>query len=247
MRAFLRLTWIDLKLYLREPVAVFFTVAFPPLLVLLFGVIYGNEPSALFGGRGSMDVSMPAYTAMVLGVVAFIGIPVTIAANRESGVLRRFRATSLRPVTYIAADVVSNLAMTLVGMGGLVLVGWALYRVRFEGHVGAVLAAVVLSALAMFSLGYLIASLVPTARAAQVVGLAVFYPMTFLSGAALPLELLPEGVRRVSDLLPLTFAVKLLRGLWIGDALRDHLLEIAVLLGVLVVATAVAARAFRWE
>lgn len=247
MRAFLRLAWVDLKLFLREPVAVFFTIAFPPLLVVLFGVIYGNEPSAMFGGRGSMDVSMPAYTAMVLGVVAFIGIPVTIAANRESGVLRRFRATSLRPVTYIAADVVSNLGMTLVGMGGLVLVGWALYRVRFEGHVGPVLAGVVLSALAMFSLGYLIASLVPTARAAQVVGLAVFYPMMFLSGAGLPLELLPEGVRRVSDLLPLTFAVKLLRGLWIGDPLRDHLLEVAVLGGVLLVATAVAARAFRWE
>ena len=247
MRGFARLTWAHVKLCAREPVGMFFTIAFPPLLLVLFGVIYGNEPSAMFGGRGSMDVSIPAYTALVLGVVGFIGIPVTIAAHREAGVLRRFRATPLRPVTYIASDVVSNLAMTLVGMGGLVLVGWALFRVRFEGHVGAVLVAVVLSALAMFSMGYLIASLAPTARAAQLIGLAVFYPMTFLSGAGLPLELLPAGVRRVSDLLPLTFVVKLLRGLWIGDALRDHLLEIAVLGGVLVVCTALASRAFRWE
>lgn len=247
MRAFLRLTWTNVKLYVREPVAMFFTIAFPPLLVVLFGTIYGNDPSAMFGGRGSMDVSIPAYTAMVLGVVAFVGIPVTIAANRESGVLRRFRATSLRPVTYIAADVVSNLAMTLAGMGGLMLVGWLLYRVRFDGHVGPVLFGVVLTALAMFALGYLVASAVPTARAAQVVGLAVFYPMMFLSGAGLPLELLPEGVRRVSDLLPLTFGVKLLRGLWIGEPLGNHGVEIAVLAGVLVVGTAASARLFRWE
>ena len=102
MRGLRRLTAMDLRLYLREPIATFFTLAFPPLLVVLFGTIYGNDPTPMFGGRGSMDVSMPAYTALILGTVAFLGIPINISSNRETGVLRRYRAagaarTRIRP------------------------------------------------------------------------------------------------------------------------------------------------------
>jgi len=247
MRGFRQLTLTNLRLYLRDPITTFFTLAFPPLLIVLFGAIYGNDPLPLFGGYGSMDVSIPGYTALILGSVGFLTIPITISAYRESGVLRRFQATALRPLTYILADVVTNLAMTFLGMVGLVAVGWLLYRVRFEGQVIGVVTAVAFGGLAMFAVGYLIASLAPSARAAQVIGLVVFYPMVFISGAGMPLELMPETIRKVADFLPLTYVVKLLRGLWFGDAWRDHLLETAVLGGILVVCTAVAARFFRWE
>ena len=247
MRSFGKLVYANLKLYLREPIGTFFTLAFPPMLVVLFGAMYGNDPSPMFGGYGSMDISMPAYTALILGTVGFLGVPITISGYRESGVLRRFKATPLRPFTYIAADVVANLVMTLLGMVGLVVVGWLLYRVQFEGHVIAVISAVIFGGLTMSSIGYLIASSASGARTAQVVGMAIFYPMMFLSGAGIPLEVLPEAIHKVSRFLPLTYVVRLLRGLWFGDAWGDHLLETAILGGVLVVCTALSARFFRWE
>jgi len=247
MRGFRKLTLVNLKLYLREPISTFFTLAFPPLLVVLFGAMYGNDPLPMFGGYGSMDVSMPAYTAMILGTVGFLGVPITISGYRESGVLRRFQATPMRPLTYILADIVANLVTTLLGMMGLVIVGWLLYRVQFEGQVMAVILAVVSCGLAMFSIGYLIAGLAPGARTAQVVGMVIFYPMMFLSGASIPLEIMPETIQRIADFLPLTYVVRLLRGLWFGDAWGEHLLETAVLAGVLLVCTALAARFFRWE
>lgn len=247
MRSFGKLTYVNLKLSLREPMAMFFTLAFPPLLVLLFGAMYGNDPSAMFGGYGSMDISMPAYTALILSTVGMMGVPINISGYRESGVLRRFKATALRPLTYIAADVVANLVMTLLGMLGLVVVGWLLYRVQFEGNAVAVACAVVFGGLGMFSVGYLIASLAPSARSAQVIGMVLFYPMMFLSGAGIPLEVLPESIQKISAFIPLTYVVKLLRGLWFGDAWGDHLLETAVIGGVLLVCTALAARFFRWE
>ena len=247
MKSFLKLVSVNLKLYLREPITAFFTLGFPIMLVLIFGAIYGNQPSPMFGGYGSMDVSMPGYTALILGAVGFMTVAINTSSYRDMGILRRFRATPLRPLTYILADVTTNLVMTLLGMIGVVLVGWLLYRVRFEGQPVSVILAVILSALAMFAIGYVIASLAPTARTAQVISMVIFYPMMFLSGAGMPLEILPPTIRRIADFLPLTYVARLLRGLWFGEAWGDHLLEVAVLGGILVVCTALAARLFRWE
>jgi ABC-2 type transport system permease protein len=247
MRGLTQLTVMNFKLYLREPIATFFTLAFPPLLVLLFGAMYGNDPSPLYGDYGTMDITMPAYTALILGTIGLLGVPITTSGYREQGVLRRFRATPMRPLTYIIADLLTNLTMTLLGMAILIGIGWALYKVRFQGQVLSVFIAVVFSGLTMFAVGYLIASLAPGARTAQVIGMVLFYPMMFLSGASIPLEVMPEGVRRISDFLPLTHVVTLLRGLWFGDGWGDHLTEVIILGAILVVGAGLAARFFRWE
>jgi ABC-2 type transport system permease protein len=247
MRGLKQLIFINIKLYLREPIATFFTLAFPPLLILLFGTMYGNDPLPLYGGYGAMDITMPAYSALVLGTVGLLSVPITTGGYREQGILRRYRATPLRPLTYIIADVLTNLVITLIGMVVLVAFGWLLYRVQFEGHVLSVLMAVILGGLSMFAIGYLIASIVPGARTAQVVGMVIFYPMMFLSGASVPLEVMPETVRRISDFIPLTYVVSLIRGLWFGNGWGEHLTEVIVLGGVLVVCAGLAARFFRWE
>lgn len=247
MRGWKALTLTTLRLYMREPIGAFFTLAFPAMLVLLFGAIYGNEPVAMFGGRGTMDISMPAYTALILGTVGLLSVPITTAGYREQGILRRFRSTPMRPLTYIAADVVTNLIMTLLGMAVVVLLGWLLFRVRFEGSLLAVLCAVLLGGLAMSSVGYLIASLASTARLAQIIGMVIFYPMMFLSGAGMPIEILPESIRRISTYLPLTYVVRLLRGAWFGEPWREHGLEVLILAGILLVCGGLAARFFRWE
>jgi ABC-2 type transport system permease protein len=247
MRGFLRLASTDIRLFVREPIAVFFTIAFAPLLIILNGLIFGNQPTPLSGGRGSMDLAMPAYAAMVLCIVGFMSIPVSICGFRESGVLRRYRSTPLRPMTFIAADVVSNLLMAFVGVLALGVAGWVFYHTSFAGSVIVVGIAIAFCALSMFSIGYLIAALAPNARMANVIGLLVLYPMMFLSGIFIPAEVMPETVKRISQFLPLTYAVELLRGLWFGEPWSDYLLATAVLLGVLVVCTALAARFFRWE
>jgi ABC-2 type transport system permease protein len=247
LRSLASLVLVNLRLYVREPVAAFFTVAFPIMLVLIFGAIYGNEPQEMFDNYGSMDISMPAYTALILGTVGLLGVAITTSGYREAGILRRFRITPLRPMIYIAADVTANLTMTLVGMGGVVVVGWLLHGVQFEGQAVSVFLAVILSGTAMFAVGYLIAGLAPNARAAQVIGMVLLYPMLFLSGAGIPLEVMPDSIRTISNYLPLTYVVRLLRGLWFGEPWGSLLLETGILLGVLFVCTAIAARLFRWE
>ena len=247
MRALTKYTWTEIKLFLREPIGAFFTLVFPLMMLFLFGTIYGNEPSEYFNGYGSVDVSVPAYTAMIIGTTGIIGLTITMSTYREKGILRRLRVTPLRPQVILFAQVTVFFLMTLAGMLLLILAGNVVYNLRFDGNILSVVLAFVLSSLSFFSLGFVLAAVLPNARTAQVVGMAIFYPMLFLSGAGMPLEILPEGVRNFSKFLPLTHVVTLLRGLWIGDAWSQHNTEVIVLLGLLVVGVLISVKTFRWE
>ena len=137
--------------------------------------------------------------------------------------------------------------MSLGGVVLLFLVGKLVYNARFDGNILGVLAGFTICALSFFAFGYLIASLSPTARTAQISGMIIAFPLMFLSGAAIPLEVLPEKVTSVSKYLPLYHVVTFMRGLWAGDSWADHWIEIIVLMGLLVVGTAVSVKTFRWE
>ncbi|MGD2158623.1 MAG: ABC transporter permease [Anaerolineales bacterium] len=247
MRALTKYTWIEIKLFLREPIGAFFTLVFPLMMLFLFGTIYGNDPSPYFNGYGTVDVSVPAYTAMIIGTTGIMGLTITMSAYREKGILRRLRATPLRPQIILIAQVVVIFMMTAGGMLMLILAGKLVYDLRFDGNPLSVALAFVLGSLSFFSLGFVLASVMPTARTAQVVGMVIFYPMLFLSGAGMPLELLPDGVRKFSNFLPLTHVVTLLRGLWTGDAWNQHITEVIVLVSLLVVGVLISAKTFRWE
>lgn len=247
MRALTKYTWVEIKLFLREPLGAFFTLGFPLMMLFLFGSIYGNAPSPYFNGYGTVDVSVPAYTAMIIGTTGIMGLTITMSSYREKGILRRLRATPLRPHIILTGQVVVIFAMTVVGMLLLILAGKLVYDLRFDGNPVSVALAFVLSSLSFFSLGFVLASVMPTARTAQVVGMVIFYPMLFLSGAGLPLEMLPDGVRKISNFLPLTHVVTLLRGLWTGDVWSQHITEVIVLTSMMVVGVLISARTFRWE
>ena len=133
------------------------------------------------------------------------------------------------------------------GTALLVVVAKTLFGLRFDGSWLSVGAAFTLVGAAFFSVGYLIASVASTARIAQVVGQVLFFPMMFLSGAALPLQLMPEGVRSIAELLPMTHAVLLLQNLWFGGGWGASTVQVAVLVGTLLLGLVASARLFRWE
>jgi ABC-2 type transport system permease protein len=249
MRGLKDLMWVQFKLYLREPAAFFFTLAFPTLLLLLFGAIYGNRPAPAFWGRpvGTVDASVPAYIGLIIGTVALMNIPADTATNRDSGALRRFRATPLRPLTYLAASIGVYLLLALSGTAILVIVGKVVFDLKMGGSWPAVLLGFTLSALAFFAFGYVLASVARTPRTAQTLGMVIFFPMMFLSGAGMPVQMLPARLQEFSNLLPLTYVVRLMQGLWYGDGLSHLIVPGAVLLGLLALGAVMAARLFKWE
>ena len=247
MKGLVKLFWVEFKLYMRQPQAAFFSLVFPLLLLFMFGSIYGNKPTPFFGGRGMVDVSTPAYIAIIMGSTGLMSISIVVSTYRERGVLRRFRATPLRPAAIIGAQVAVNFLMTLAGT--IILVGGALlvYHMRFNGAVGAVFVGFTLSTLSFFAIGFVVASLARTSRVAQIFGMLLYFPNIFLSGATVPKEIFPAAMRSVSKVFPMTHVVNLLQGLWIGDPWSKHFTEVAVLTGFLVVGIIVSAKTFRWE
>jgi ABC-2 type transport system permease protein len=247
MKSLLKMTWMETKLFLREPVGFFFTLIFPLMMLFLFGSIYGNIPSEYFNGQGTVDISVPAYTAMIIATTSLLGLTITVTAYRENGVLRRLRTTPINPFIILVAQVVVLFLVTLLGMLLLIVAGKLVYNLRFDGNALNVLIGFVLSILSFFALGFILAGLMPTARTAQVVGMVILYPMLFLSGAGFPRELLPETIKRIANFLPLTYVVTLLRGLWVGDPWSKHLTEVLVLIAILVLGVLISIKTFRWE
>ncbi len=241
------MTLMETKLFLREPYGAFFTLVFPLMMLFLFGSIYGNEPTTMFNGRGTVDVSIPAYTAMIIATTGLMSLTITMTAYRENGVLRRLQTTPINPLIILLAQVIVLFLMTTFGMFLLIIAGKLFYQIQFDGNVFNVFLGFLLCSFSFFSLGVVLAGLMPTTRTATVVGMVLLYPMIFLSGAGFPRELLPEAIKKISTFLPLTYVVNLLRGLWVGETWRLHITEVIVLSAVLVIGVLISIKTFRWE
>ncbi len=247
-RAFLVLTEMQLKLYLREPIAFFFTLVFPLLLLLLFGTIFGNTPDLQFKpNQGYIDYETPALIVLILATIGLLSVPIKVASEREQKILRRYQATPLKPMVYLSAEITMNILVALVGTFLLLLFGKLIYQLQLPQQAMLVFLAWVLSTLTFAAMGFLIAALAPTARIAQVVGMVLFFTMMFLSGVSLPPQMFPEWLQQVRLVFPMTHAVLLLQGLWFGESVSAHWIEISVLVFTLILCTSLATRYFRWE
>jgi ABC-2 type transport system permease protein len=248
MKSLLKMTWMEAKLFLREPMSAFFTLVFPLIYLFMYGMISGgNKPTPMYGGRGTIDAAIPSLTAVIICITGLMSTTMTMATYREKGILRRLGTTPVSPLIVLAAQVAVVFAMTCLGMLLLIAAGKLVYHVRFEGNAFSVLGGFVLSSLSFFGIGFILAGTLPTVRTAWVVAMVLLYPMMFLSGAFFSLELLPAAIQKVSAFMPLTYVVNLLNGLWVGEAWSSHLLDVGVLAVMLLLGILITTKTFRWE
>lgn len=245
MKALLKLTWTEFKLQIREPVGTFFTLAFPLFLMIIFGTVFGNEPEDFLGGFGQIDLSAAGYIAMIIGTIGMIGLPITLANYREQGILRRLRATPLQSSSILWSQVIVQVIMAGLGILLLVGAGKLLFDLRLPTGNLMIIPAVILSAFSFFAIGFALAGVMPSPRTSQAVGMALFYPMLFLSGAAFPRFLMPEAVQRIAELLPLTQVVILLEDIWLSGSW--NVTALLAMTGVLILGLVVSRLTFRWE
>jgi ABC-2 type transport system permease protein len=183
----------------------------------------------------------------MIAISAVLSLVTIISIYRDDGILKRLRATPLRPHTILTAHVLVKVLVSVLTLALLVIAGKRFVTMGPGVPVVSFAIALALATVSILSIGFLIASVVPTARFAQPVGAMVLYPMLGLSGLFFPIDVLPPPVQVAARLLPLTPAVSLLQGIWSGEAWSAHLGDLASLALIFVVCTALSSRVFRWE
>ena len=247
LRGLWTLGWIETKIFLREPLGLIGTVFVPVVIFVVLGRTMGASLATASSENSFMAVNVPVFASLLIVLSAVVSIVAIISIYREGGILKRLRATPLRPQTILIAHVMVKLLLTLVTLAILLLAGRRFYPVDVDVPVVSFALALLFSTWSILSVGFLIASLVPTARFAQPIASIILYPMIAVSGVFVPIEELPSAVQGMARLLPLTYAVSLLEGIWTGGAWSSHLGDLLALITVFVVCTALSARVFRWE
>jgi ABC-2 type transport system permease protein len=238
-----KLTWVELKLFTREPFSLIFAFLFPAVILVVLAGIFGSQPDPDFGGVSPSDYYLAGYVAVVIAAIALVALPVHVAGYRERGVLRRFRASSIPPWSVVVAQVAVGLAAGLIGAAVMLVIGVTLYDAQMPESPVTALGVFALASSSLLALGFLIASVTRSSRAAQGLGMILFFPMWLLSGAGPPPAVLTEGMRTISKVLPLTYAVSALQDAWLGRKLEPT--DLIVLTAILIVAGGLSIRLFR--
>ncbi len=244
LKGFWKLTWVETKVFVREPMGLIGTLIIPVVLFVVLGRSLGlRRPTA----TAAPPFNLAILAALFIAISAVLSLVAIISIYREGGILKRLRATPLSPVTILGSQVVLKLFFTTIGLGLLLLAGRKVFPGVLQVNVLSFTAAVLVGTASILSLGFVIASLVPTARFAQPIGGMLLYPMIALSGVFFPVENLPTFWRVIAYGLPTTHAVSLMKGVWDGSGWAAHLGNVAALAAIAAVCVAVSTRVFRWE
>ena len=248
LRGLWKLTWIELKVFMREPLGAFGTIGVPVLIFIVVGRVAKLTFGALSAdASGLSGANLPVLVALLISVSAVISLITIISIYREGGILKRLRATPLRPQTILSAHVIVKLLLTATTLVLMFLAGKRYFPPGAHVPWFSLTIALLISTWSVLSIGFIIASIVPTARFAQPIGAVLLYPMIAFSGLFVHISDLPPVLRAVARVLPLTYAVRLLEGIWNGDGWLTHLGDVAALTVLFLLYTAISAKVFRWE
>jgi ABC-2 type transport system permease protein len=247
VKLFLHEVRTEQLLFWRNREAAFFTFFLPVIFFLVFGSIYGNSTITKENVRAApfLEAGMIGYG---VASTAFAGLAITMVIRRESGVLKRIRATPLPPATYLLAVLTSTFIVFLVETALIVAIGRLLFSVAVPDRPLSLLAALVVGAAAFAAMGLGLTSAVRSAEGSSAVVNFVYLPMAIISGTFFSPKEYPGFLRAIADVLPLTYFTKLTRNVIVR---HDHIwsqgssLGAVVLWGVIGLVAAI--RGFRWQ
>jgi ABC-2 type transport system permease protein len=246
MTSLAKLTVTEAKLFLRDPTAWFFALAFPPLLLAILGSVPAfREPDAELGGLRMIDLYVPIIVGFVLAMLAISVVPSYLATYREKGILRRLSTTPVPPSSLLAAQLAMGLSMALAAVTLVVGIGAVAFGTAMPEQFLGFLVAFVLAAAALYAIGLLVAAVAPSGKAAAGIGTVLWFPVMFFAGLWVPRAAMPDTLNRIGDFTPLGAGVQAMQDAWNG-AWPDPL-HLAVMAAFGIGASLAAARLFRWE
>lgn len=230
MKRWMTIAKIEFYLLLRNPFAVFFNVAFPTLMLVMYATMYGNEPTPFFDGLGTVDATISGYIGMVIAVAGIMTLPLSLAEYKERKVYKRLDATPIQKEKIMLIQVLTSILLSFIGIAALLLVGFGGYSLTVKGTPFIVITSIVIAIGSLFAFGFFLAGVSKSLKVSNLLCFLSYFIMIFLSGATMPLSLLPESLVNVSRVLPLTYVIEMLNGAFRGLPLQDYLGSITIVI-----------------
>ena len=247
MSALGALTKTQSRIFLREPLSVFFGLVFPALLLIVIGSVFpgATEKNAELAGMSLVEVYAPVSIALGLATVALSILPATLGGDREKGILRRLSTTPVHPSALVIAHLVVQLVVVTCATLAAITLGMLVFGLPFPQSPGWFLLSYLLGAVSLLAAGSLIGAFVPTASSGQAVGMLLYFPLLFFAGVYIPLQVMPQGILTVSNYTPSGAAVQALTTSWAGNVPATS--SLVVMAAYVLVAGGLAVMFFRWD
>jgi ABC-2 type transport system permease protein len=247
MKAFNTMLKTELKLSLRGMDMFIFAICMPLVVLVILGILYGNKPAFAGAPYTFLEQSFGALAAISICAGGVMGLPLVISDYRGKKILKRFKVTPVSPALLLLVQIVIYTLYALVSLVLLYAVGAIFFGLRLRGSIPQFIGGYLLVLISMFSLGLLVGGIARDSKMAGAVASILYFPMLVFSGATLPYEVMPPGLQRVVDFMPLTQGIKLLKAASLGLPSENVLLSIAIMAVLAVACVTVALRFFRWE
>jgi ABC-2 type transport system permease protein len=241
LKTILTLAGMRIRLARRNKAFLVFSLIIPMVFFFLYGSVFAKgNPQVLTYLMG------PVLSLTVMGT--FWGLSMQLVTWREQGILRRFRLAPLAPTSMIASSVIANYALILPTVIVELVLARYVYHVTQFGNLVSLFVLVILGITSFGALGLIVASVTNTMQETQIINQLLWFALIFLSGATLPLAVLPNVVQRVGLFLPATYLVSgLQRGMVYGASVFSLGVEITSLTSWAALAFIVSSLLFRWE
>ena len=244
-RQFAKLTYTELKLFWREPEAMFFMFILPVFFLFIIMEVFTPANASK---EVVINQVVPSLIVLIIASTAIHSVPQTVVNYRKIKFLKRLKGTPVTPVIILVSLGMAEFIVTVLGIVLLTVVAVLVYGAGLAGGILSFLAGFLLVFMSLAAIFLFIPAVARTPRTASVIGMVVYFPVMFFSGTFVPLDMLPDWiVQYISVVIPVTYAVELMQGLWLGDAMFSFVWEIVILAAVFCLGLLIAACTFRWE
>lgn len=247
MKAFKTMLKVEGILAIRSMDSIFFGIIFPMVVAFLIGIIYGNKPAFKGANYTMLQASFAAVVSIGICATGLMGLPIVISDYRNKSILKRFKVTPVSPMEIIVVQIVVCFAITTISALGVFFVCKLAFGYTMNGSIIKFMLTFILVTICIYSIGGLISSLAPNVKIANLICNLVYFPMIFLSGATIPYEILPRSAQKVSNVMPLTQGIKILKETSLGEPVYNIMFSIVFMIAIPVLCIVISLKSFKWE
>lgn len=247
MKAFSTFLKTELKLSFRGIDMFIFAICMPVVILVLIGIINGNNPAFDGADYTFLEQSFGAISTIAICAGGLMGLPLVLSGYREQKILKRLKVTPVSPVMLLAVQLIIYMIYSVISLALIFIVAKLFWNFSIKGNILQFLGTYFLVMISMFSIGLMVGGVARNNKSAGSIASILYFPMLIFSGATLPYEVMPGIMQKIVDVLPLTQGIKILKASTLGLPIDNLIFPIIIMISIFVVCIVISVKFFKWE